>query len=613
MGVLSNVKGFGFLAGLCYYIYVVLTRIVTSFSEVNQMLPEKTLEKIGVLYGVESVGVIVEKLEGLLGRYGDLRKPGGEQFLSEKDIFLITYADSLRRRGSSPLQCLNSFVGDYLKELVSIVHLLPCFPYSSDDGFSVIDYRAINPECGSWSDVAALAENVDLCFDLVLNHVSAGSDYFKGFLAGDPKYQDFFIALDPGTDTSSVLRPRTSELLHRFETAAGEKWCWTTFSADQLDFNFSNPEVLLEVLDILLLYVSRGGRMVRLDAIAYLWKELGTSCAHLPQTHLVVQLMRDIVEMAAPGFLLLTETNVPHQDNISYFGDGSNEAQVVYNFSLPPLVLYSIVSGDASYLSRWADSIRPVSSETTFLNFTASHDGIGVRPVADILPAEEFGKLVERASENGGAVSYKNDQDGQPIPYELNINYFDALNGPGLLGDERIAIDRFMLSQSIPLALMGMPAVYIHSLLGSRNWSVGVEQTGQARSINREKLDMEQVEKQLNDPAALRAKIFSRYDHLLKLRCQQKAFHPLAEQKIHFLDERCFAVQRSDIQSGSSILALHNVYPEKLILELDGDQLCGFEVNNLVDLISGRKFFPQKKHCCRVELGPFEFVWLGAE
>ncbi|MBN2376792.1 MAG: sugar phosphorylase [Sedimentisphaerales bacterium] len=569
------------------------------------------LKKIGELYGAESVEGIAGKLEGLLGRYGELRKPSGERFLSEKDIFLITYADSLRGRGISPLQCLNGFVRDYLGGLVSIVHLLPCFPYSSDDGFSVIDYRVINPDCGSWSDVEALAENVDLCFDLVLNHVSAGSDYFKGFLAGDPKYQDFFITLDPGVDTSSVLRPRVSPLLHRFETAAGEKWCWTTFSADQLDLNFSNPEVLLEMLDILLLYVSRGGRMIRLDAIAYLWKELGTSCAHLPQTHLVVQLMRDVVEKVAPGVLLLTETNVPHQDNIAYFGDGWNEAQVVYNFPLPPLVLYSIVSGDAGYLSRWAESIKPVSRETTFLNFTASHDGIGVRPVADILPVEEFGKLLERVVENGGSVSYKNDQDGQPIPYELNINYFDALNNAGELANETAAIDRFMLSQSIPLVLLGMPAVYIHSLLGSRNWSSGVKQTGQARSINREKLDLEQVEKQLNDPGSLRGKIFVRYAQLLKLRRGQKAFHPLAEQKIHFLDERCFAVQRSDMESGNSILALHNVSAEKLILELDGDLLGGFEVNNLFDLITGRQLSHQSHHRCRVELGPFEFVWLS--
>lgn len=575
------------------------------------MLPEKMLKKIGELYGAESVEGIAGKLEGLLGRYGELRKPSGERFLSEKDIFLITYADSLRGRGISPLQCLNGFVRDYLGGLVSIVHLLPCFPYSSDDGFSVIDYRVINPDCGSWSDVEALAENVDLCFDLVLNHVSAGSDYFKGFLAGDPKYQDFFITLDPGVDTSSVLRPRVSPLLHRFETAAGEKWCWTTFSADQLDLNFSNPEVLLEMLDILLLYVSRGGRMIRLDAIAYLWKELGTSCAHLPQTHLVVQLMRDVVEKVAPGVLLLTETNVPHQDNIAYFGDGWNEAQVVYNFPLPPLVLYSIVSGDAGYLSRWAESIKPVSRETTFLNFTASHDGIGVRPVADILPVEEFGKLLERVVENGGSVSYKNDQDGQPIPYELNINYFDALNNAGELANETAAIDRFMLSQSIPLVLLGMPAVYIHSLLGSRNWSSGVKQTGQARSINREKLDLEQVEKQLNDPGSLRGKIFVRYAQLLKLRRGQKAFHPLAEQKIHFLDERCFAVQRSDMESGNSILALHNVSAEKLILELDGDLLGGFEVNNLFDLITGRQLSHQSHHRCRVELGPFEFVWLS--
>ena len=408
-----------------------------------------------------------------------------------------------------------------------------------------------------------------------------------------------------------MLRPRTLPLLHRYETAAGAKWCWTTFSADQLDLNFQNPAVLLEMLDVLLFYVAHGARLIRLDAIAYLWKQLGTSCAHLPQTHLVVQLMRDILDLAAPGILLLTETNVGHVDNISYFGDGTNEAQIVYNFPLPPLVLAALSSGDASHLTAWAGTVQPPSQRTTFLNFTASHDGIGVRPAADILDDAEMAQLVDLTIAHGGKVSCKTGPDDQAIPYELNINYFDALNDPHAAApDSELEISRFLLSQSIALVFRGVPAIYIHSLLGSRNWVEGVAQTGQPRSINRQKLDLNQLEKELADPGSRRAQVFTRYSHMLALRAGHTAFCPGADQRILDFGPAFFAVLRQATDRSENIIAVHNVTGKSQRLSLPANLMPTHHAPGLWELISSTPVNADQQGSYRVTLPPYRFVWL---
>ncbi len=349
--------------------------------------------------------------------------------------------------------------------------------------------------------------------------------------------------------------------------------------------------------------MKNGARMLRLDAIAYLWKELGTSCAHLPRTHAVVQLMRAILDKVAPKVLLLTETNVPHQDNISYFGDGANEAQLVYNFPLPPLILHTLTAGDATKLTAWAKTIEPVSGRTTFLNFTASHDGIGVRPAADILLRDEFQKLVDLATAHGGQVSYKTDADGRAAPYELNINWFDAINNPNNSDvDRKTEIQRFLLSQSIALTFLGMPAIYIHSLLGSRNWYEGVSQTGRARSINREKLDLSIIEKTLADSTSLRYQVYQRYRELLRLRRAQPAFTPGATQQIIDLGPALFANRRTT--GNQTLLAIHNVTAAPQTITLNEENLTSVTAEFFTDLISGNRYdYP-------LTLAPFQFLWL---
>ncbi len=415
--------------------------------------------------------------------------------------------------------------------VISTVHILPFFPYSSDDGFSVIDYLAVNPDLGTWDDIARLRGDFKLMFDAVINHISAHSAWFQGFVSGDPTYRDFFITVDPTTDLSSVVRPRTLPLLTPVQTAEGVRHVWTTFSADQIDLNYANPAVLLRIVDVLLFYVAQGADLIRLDAIAYLWKRVGTPCIHLPETHAVVRLFRDILDYVAPAVALITETNVPHKENVSYFGDGTDEAQLVYQS--PCRRCWRILSPPVTSApsAAGAAGLEKLSDQTSYFNFTASHDGIGVRPVEGILTPDEIAALVERARAHGGDVSYKTNSDGSRSPYELNINYFDMLSDPQ--GDEPLALQarRFLAAQAIQLAFVGVPGIYIHSLLGSRNWYEGVTRTGILRAINREKLAYDEVEAALSDPTSLRSLVFYPYRELLIRRAPNALSIPTARSR----------------------------------------------------------------------------------
>ncbi len=387
------------------------------------MIP-RTASLLNEIYGRQPPE-LVSTIEKLIA---DGSPAGGDSMWSEQDVVLITYADQIRDPGRSPLQAQQRFLLDHaVNDVVNCVHLLPFCPYSSDDGFSVIDYLAVDPASGDWNDIADLGKSFDLMFDLVLNHCSQHSRMFQGYLAGESEFADFFIDQDPSADLSQVVRPRSLPLLTPFQTASGTKNIWTTFSADQVDLNYANPKVLAAMLEVLVDYAKRGARIIRLDAIAYLWKQVGTSCIHLPQTHAVVRLMRSVLDQAAPGTLVLTETNVPHDENISYFGSGADEAHMVYQFSLPPLMLDAVHSGETTVLRDWLATLAPPTEQTTFFNFTASHDGIGVRPLEGIVPPERVNRLAEIVRSHGGLVNTRRNPDGSDSPYELNITYLDAI------------------------------------------------------------------------------------------------------------------------------------------------------------------------------------------
>ncbi len=585
------------------------------------MTPQNRIaDYLTFLYGAEQAPALLERLCVILAQFRRRNPqlcPAEEHYtpcerLTEKDVILITYGDQVTEPGKPPFQTLAEVLEQTIKGAITGVHILPFFPYSSDDGFSVIDYAAVDADLGDWTDVARLGRNFRLMFDAVINHISARSCWFQEFLKDNPKFADYFIAVEEGTDLSQVVRPRALPLLTRVQTTGGERLVWTTFSADQIDLNYASPDVLLRIIEILLLYVEEGAEAIRLDAIAYLWKKLGTSCIHLEETHRVVKLLRAVLDAVAPHVILITETNVPHEENVSYFGDGSDEAQMVYQFPLPPLVLHALHSGDASRLSNWAAALNVPSNSTTFFNFLASHDGIGVRPVEGILSQSEVQSLIDRTLSHGGYVSYKANPDGTQSVYELNISYFDALSDPRGSEPLDLQVSRFLASQAIMLSLAGVPGIYVHSLFGSRSHHAGVKQTGRYRSVNREKLQRDQMEQSLADRSSLRHKVFYSYLDLIRTRAAHQAFHPNGPQQILSVHPALIVLLRTAPNGNSSLLCIHNVSSAEHSLSINLSSLP-FRSDQMRDLITRAVFPVNASGDLALQIAPYQVLWLKEE
>ncbi|UDM08428.1 sugar phosphorylase [Halomonas sp. NyZ770] len=537
------------------------------------------------LYG-ERAGEVQRRLEQHLAHFRPLlpaaplsaEQSGIAPTWSEKDQWVISYGDSIVADGTPPLGVLNHFLQRHLGETISGVHVLPFFPWSSDDGFSVIHYREVNPELGDWSHIRDLASHYDVMGDLVLNHVSRESLWFVDYLTGSLPGRDYFIEVDPDTDVSQVTRPRSSPLLVPVSTRRGTRHLWATFSEDQIDLNFENPDVLLEFVGILLFYLQQGVRIIRLDAVAFLWKRLGTACIHLPETHTVVRLLRAIVDEIAPGTLIITETNVPHAENISYFGlerlaEGPpDEAHMVYQFALPPLLLHTLTRGEASTLQGWLSSLPVLPEHCTYLNFTASHDGIGVRPLEGLLPDHERDALLELMHRFGGFVSMRSNPDGSDTPYEINITWFEAMRGTRR-GPDPWQIARFLCSQAIMLSLQGIPALYLHTLTGTLNDVEGVERSGRLRSINRRRWPLDELELLLESPSTPTHDVFHALRRLLDLRRQEPCFHPNVPQQVISTPAELLAIERGPLADGRRLLALFNVTDRRIALDQGGEAL----------------------------------------
>jgi glucosylglycerate phosphorylase len=571
------------------------------------------LDDLVYLYGEERAQAANEQLWALIDAFRQahpgLAKAKNQPRMDQRDAILITYGDMVNREDVHPLAVLNEFARKKLKGLVNTIHILPFFPYSSDDGFSVIDFKEVNPEWGGWDDIDELTESFDLMVDVVVNHISQYSEWFQAFKRSEAPYTDYFITVDPNEDLSAVFRPRALPLLTCVDTTEGEKWVWTTFSEDQIDLNFSNPAVLLEILDIFLFYIGQGARFIRLDAVAFIWKEIGTSCIHLPQVHGIIKLVRRVLDVVAPHVVLITETNVPHKENISYFGDGIHEAQMVYNFSLPPLVLHSIQTGNGMKLMEWVKTLELPSSQVTFFNFLASHDGIGLLPARGILTDAEIEALAEHTLAMGGRVSYKNNPDGSQSPYEMNINYLSATCRADQEESDELIADRFLASQSIMLALRGVPGIYYHSLLGSQSWIEGMQASGQNRTINREKLDVDRLYEQLETPDNLRSMVYRGFKIMLSLRQQDPAFDPFGRQVVIDGNNHVFGVYRSTPKNCEGVFCLTNLSDQTQTLTIKVNDFKTSKSASLFDLISEESFLIIEGEC-EVPLRGYQVCWL---
>lgn len=571
---------------------------------------ERIRKRLVKLYG-ERAPELLERLHMMIGRYGvGINVVPLTERWTEKDTLLITYADMVQCEDERPLVTLKRFLEKRLPGTFRTVHILPFSPWTSDDGFSVVDYRKVDSRYGEWQDIEALSQTFQTMFDLVLNHCSSESPWFQDFVQGIQPYNDYFITADPEEDHSKVVRPRPWPLLTKVRTREGEQHVWTTFSADQVDLNWQNPNVLFEFIDILFFYISKGMRIIRLDAVAFLWKQAGTSCIHLEETHEVVKLFRDLVNMVAPQTILLTETNVPHEENISYFGN-RDEAHIVYQFSLPPLLLYSLLRGTCAELRQWATSLPPLEEGTTFLNFTASHDGIGVRPLHGLLAQEDLQWLVEEVQQRDGHVSMRRMADGSESPYELNITYASALSDKE---DSAVGRQRFLCSQAVAMSMRGIPALYFHSLMGTENDLAGVEEHGHARAINRKKWNEQELEDLITQEDGNASKIFEAIRALLRRRANHPAFHPDAQQEILDIGDSVFAFVRVAKDSSQRVLCLFNVTAEAkpVVMETALSALnWNSETHQKLRNLTHGLFIDHEAEC--IPLSSYQYCWITTE
>ncbi|KAF5419232.1 MAG: sucrose phosphorylase [Candidatus Methanocomedens sp.] len=589
-------------------------------------IPEESLERmhnrLRFLYSESVARTTILELERILQVYY-AHKPQEQiekeknfdpaKRFTQKDVILITYGDLLQGKESSPLATLARFCDTYLKGTINTLHLLPFFPSSSDKGFSIIDFETVDPNLGSWHDIEDLENRYQLMFDSVINHVSSKAKWFSEFLNNNPYYKDFFFTFKSREELTTeqrslIFRPRTSKVLTEFQSLKGAVYVWTTFSPDQIDLNFKNPNVLLRIIETLLLYVRHGADIIRLDAVMYLWEEPGTKCVHLEQTHEIIKLLRDILNAVAPRVALITETNVAHDENIVYFGNGQDEAQMVYNFALPPLVLHSFYTENTTILSTWAKSLIKISDSATYFNFLDSHDGIGLMAVRDILGKEDIDYIIEMAKKHGGYISYKTAEDGNAVPYEINITWYSALNPVGSDEDIHLQVKRFIASRSIAFVIRGVPGIYLHSLFGTRGDQEAVKETQDKRAINRTIVDVDSIIESMNNPSSKKSLINRDLGRLIGIRINKRAFHPNGDQQILMISQSVFAVLRTSPEMDQHILAITNVTGRECRIEIPMSDI-GLSESRWYDLINRKARSAENQKLC-ITLQPYDVIWL---
>ena len=527
-----------------------------------------------------------------------------KKHVSQETFLLIAYADSIKNRNEIPLKIFQKFFKQNLKNFFEILHILPFYPASSDGGFSVTNHKSVNKDFGSWKDIKTFSKEVSIMADLILNHASIKSNWFSYFSKNVKKYKSFFFTIDDDFDLSNVVRPRDHNLLQNYSFKDKNKNLWCTFSHDQIDLNFRNPEVLIKFIEIIILLLKNGVTVFRIDAVAFIWKKNGTSCVNLPETHEIVKLLRSIVSYLNPTALIVTETNLPRKENLSYFGN-NDEANWIYNFPLPPLILYTFLLEDSSKITKWSKSMPPAQKNNAYLNFIASHDGIGMRPAEGILGTRVLKKLFKRIEINGGMFSFRKVGSKNKV-YEVNTTLYNALKKTDFDEKGLYSIDRYLAAHTMLFALEGVPAVYFNSLFGTSNDIDLVKKTGIKRDINRFKWNLGKLTEKLNDEKSIEKIVYKKLLDMILLRKKQSAFHPNATQYTLSLGPKLFGVWRQSIDKSQNIFAITNISSVERKLGLSKINLIENEIWK--DLLQPDLKIDKLKV---LKLSPFQTVWIS--
>ena len=524
---------------------------------------------------------------------------------SENTVLLITYADNVNKGVTGKtISDFILFYQKYFSTFIDTIHFLPFFTSSGDGGFSVKDHEEIDPAYGNWKEISGFSKNATIMTDLVLNHASSQGKWYRNFIENKRPGKDYFFTIDNNYDCSNVIRPRDHELLKDIKLEIGNKKLWCTFSYDQIDLNFRNPDVLLEFVKLIIKLSSYGVKIFRLDAVAFIWKESGTTCLNLPQTHEIIKLLRDIVDQLDENIVIVTETNLPKNENLSYFGK-NDEAHWIYNFSLPPLIIYTFLFGDSSSITKWSMKMPPAQFGNAYLNFIASHDGIGMRPAEGVLSDEDINNMLTRLKKNGSEFSMRKLKGTEDKVYEANISLFSALQNIDADNNGIFALDRFIAAHCIILAIEGVPAFYFNSFFGTKNDKQSYLKSGIKRDLNRHKWHFSDLVSKIDDDQTHEFKCFSILKELISIRKSQPAFHPNATQFTLNIDQSVFAVWRQSKNRKQSIFAITNVTSLKFIFNTNMINLIDDE--EWYDLLNPKTNFQDEQ---KIELNPYQTIWI---
>ncbi len=582
---------------------------IDSEKKLDRLKIYKLLETIYSDNTTEEINCISNQLLQILDNFSEksaYEEISNKKIWDESHSVLITYADSIYKNGEATLITLRNLLSNYFGSLSKVVHILPFLKSTSDGGFAVSSYDSLEEKFGSWDDLKSISKNHDLMADLVLNHISSSHPWVQQFIKSQEPGISNVFSPQANLDWSNVVRPRSSSLFSQINTEDGPKKVWTTFGPDQIDLNWHNPKMTLEFLNLIINYLSNGIKWFRLDAVGFIWKESGTTCLHLPKAHSIVKILRVLLNNLYENGVLITETNVPQKENLSYLIP-EDEAHMAYNFPLPPLLLEAIITSRADILNSWIFNWPELPDNTTLFNFTASHDGVGLRALEGLMNEKRIKDLLINCEKRGGLVSHRRLSNGDDKPYELNISWWSAMEDSSR-DSNRYQFERFILTQLLVMALKGVPAFYLPALLASENDIKNFSMTGQRRDLNREKFKSDNLLSVLNNPESNANKNLKYLRNAMDVRSELKQFNPCSEMK-------CLSKDRSDIvvikrgKGPNSIFAIHNMTENKINYQLNDNDLPQIldNVSNMQDYLASTKY-----NWKNISLEPFQVIWLGS-
>lgn len=559
-------------------------------------------------------------------------------FLSQKWVGMALYTDGF----SGNLRGLKVKL-PYFQELgINMVHIMPileCPDGKSDGGYAISDFRRVDTRIGSNEDLAEVIDSLKmrdilLTMDVVVNHTSEEHEWAKRARRGEQKYQEYYYLFD-----DREMPDRYEESMPEIfpQTAPGnftwneemKKWVMTVFNNYQWDLNYSNPAVFIEMLDIILYWSNQGVDIIRLDAVAFLWKKMGSTCQNEREAHLILQMMKDCCQVTAPGVLFIAEAIVAPVEIIKYFGEdaiNAKECEIAYNATLMALLWDAVATKNSSLLYQGLRSLPDKLERATWLNYIRCHDDIGlgfddtdIRAVG-YEPAKHRKFLIEYYTGNFS------DSDARGFPFGYNQKNGDARISGSLASlagletalassdPQRInnAIQRILLLHSLILSFGGIPLLYYGDELGTLNdysFQNDEHKAHDTRWTHRPRIDWGKAERR-HQQGAIEQRIFSAIKKMISVRKEIPAFADFNNRElIRVENPHLFVFSRFNLSlptGGVLVVANFDASPQNL--DLDNPHIkTKLAYSHTEDLISGEAPAIAKE---RMVIPPYHYYWL---